>query len=372
MRIVIASVFLCLFVAVCLLVLIGLREKVLTGNPAFTYEEPAEIVKIDQAPMRYEDVRKLLENQLINGPDSMGWQKMPPHNGVEVRKIFGEFPSQIFLAELARHIEQTGTPAQLKVSRKKGLIHLFWSAQLKMELLYTVPERPVVTVPQVKRAKIAIIMDDIGGSISAVKGLLDYELPVTPAILPGTRDASRSVSLLRQSAREYMIHIPMEPLSYPRVSPGENALLVNLAPEQIRNRMRDYFAAVPGAVGSNNHMGSRFTEAVDPMRIVLQELKSQGHFFIDSRTIGDSVAFNEARKMGVKTATRNIFLDNETDVAAIRKQIRKMVRLAGTDREIVAICHPHKETFVALRQELNWLKEQGVDFVAASELVHVY
>ena len=76
--------------------------------------------------------------------------------------------------------------------------------------------------------------------------------------------------------------------------------------------------------------------------------------------------------MGLKTATRNIFLDNEENVPYIREQIRKMVGLAGNNREIIAICHPYKETFEALRQELPWLKQQAIDFVPASQVVHAY
>ncbi|RLB76881.1 MAG: hypothetical protein DRH06_05025 [Deltaproteobacteria bacterium] len=76
--------------------------------------------------------------------------------------------------------------------------------------------------------------------------------------------------------------------------------------------------------------------------------------------------------MGLKTATRNIFLDNKDDVSYIRKQIRKMVNLAGKNQEIIAICHPHAETLEAFRLEQGWLKQQSVDFVPASELVHVY
>ena len=76
--------------------------------------------------------------------------------------------------------------------------------------------------------------------------------------------------------------------------------------------------------------------------------------------------------MGLKTATRNIFLDNNSDVEYIRRQIRKMVSLAGKKREIIAICHPHKETLEDFRLEQAWLQQQSVEFVPASNLVHVY
>ncbi len=366
LRILFACVFLLAFVAICLALLVGLREKYLT-KPTLVYEEPVHKVE-SQQPATYQDVYKLVENQLLNGPRSMGWQKLPDEAGVQVRKIFGDFPSAFFLAELISHIDNAGGAARLAVDPDNGTIRLFWQDILKLELRYRIPAP--VAVP--KRGRIAIIMDDMGGSTGKAKKLLDIDLPVTPAILPGSSRAVSTAALLKEAGREFMIHMPMQPLSYPQTNPGTNALLVDQSPEQIRRIVRSYIEELPGAVGGNNHMGSRFTEEVGPMRTVLEELKQHGFFFIDSRTIGNSVAFTEARKMGLKTATRNIFLDNEENVPYIREQIRKMVGLAGNNREIIAICHPYKETFEALRQELPWLKQQAIDFVPASRLVHAY
>lgn len=364
MRLLLASVFLLGFVFLCLLTLVSLRDRMLPGE-VFVYEEPEH--EILEKAYQYGDIYKLVEHQLMNGPQSMGWQKLPASGATQVRKVFGEFPSPLFLAELSAHIDQTMTPAELKVQREKGLIQLYWQDQLQLELRYSIPE-PM----QVERGRIAIIMDDMGGSLATFRKLLDLDLPVTPAILPGTPQATAATSLLQSADREYMIHIPMQPRSYPKTDPGANALLLGQSDDEIRRLVRSYIKTVPGAVGGNNHMGSRYTEEADLMRIVLDELKQHGQFFIDSRTIGSSVAFSEARRMGLRTASRNIFLDNRDDVGYIREQIRKMVRLAGSNREIIAICHPHKETLEALRLEMDWLKKQPVDFVPASSLVHVY
>ena len=369
-RIILASVFLLGFVAICLFALVNLRNTVLSESPIvtndFVYEEPTG----DLHPLKahgYNDIRDLIENQLINGPHSMGWRKLPDREDIQIRKIFGDFPSDPFLAELISHIEQTGSSAQLQVSRKKGIIQLYWQGGLRLELNYQVP-----TVAPTDRGKIAIIMDDMGGSLSTLQELLRLEVTITPSILPGTSRAIPATVLLRDKGREYMIHMPMQPRSYPKTNPGANALLLGQSEDKTRNLVRSYLAGVPGAVGGNNHMGSRYTAALEPMRIVLDEMQQHDLFFIDSRTIGDSVAFSEARKMGLRTATRNIFLDNRADVSYIRQQIRKMVNLAGKNREIIAICHPHAETLKAFRLEQDWLQKQTVDFVPASELVHAY
>ncbi|MDX2495389.1 MAG: divergent polysaccharide deacetylase family protein [Desulfuromusa sp.] len=372
MRILLATAFLLAFVVICLVALVNLRTSLLPESVSvqsdeyLVYEEPADEIH-KQKIFDYTDIRELIENQLINGPHSMGWRRLPDQKNIQVRKIFGDFPSAPFLAELVTHIEHTDSPAQLKVSRKNGIIHLFWQDDLRLELRYQIP-----TTVKTQQGKIAVIMDDMGVSLSTLHKLLQLDIIITPSILPSTGKALSSASLLQEKGREYMIHLPMQPRSYPRTSPGANALLLGQSEAETRQLVQSYMAAVPGAVGGNNHMGSRYTEESEGMRIVLNELKEHDLFFIDSRTIGSSVAFSEARKMGLKTATRNIFLDNQDDIPYIRRQIRKMVNLAGKNKEVIAICHPHAATLEAFRLEQGWLKQQSVDFVSASKLVHTY
>jgi len=144
--------------------------------------------------------------------------------------------------------------------------------------------------------------------------------------------------------------------------------LLDLSEKELRRRVQQYLTQIPGAVGGNNHMGSLFTEQRGLMRIVLEELRSGGLFFIDSKTIGGSVAFDEARRMGMRTGVRHIFLDNEENVDYIRKQLRKMVKIAEEKGEAIAICHPYRETFEAIQREEAWLRQQPVEFVVASSL----
>ena len=114
------------------------------------------------------------------------------------------------------------------------------------------------------------------------------------------------ITMARRAGREIMIHIPMEPQSYPATNPGADALLVGQSPEEIRRRFQGFRTQLPDAVGGNNHMGSRFTESREGMAVVLAEMKEAGLFFVDSRTTGHSVAFAEARQAGVPAAARDL------------------------------------------------------------------
>lgn len=366
-RMILASLFLIIFVLISLFVLSSLRERLLTQAPGLVYEEPLTAYEPIH-PYEYDDVFRLIDLHLISGPQSLGWRRLPSVDGADTREIYGDFPATPRLVELARHIEQTQAPAQLIADEQAGIVQLFWHEQLRLQLVYQIPVRP----DEIHRSRIAIIIDDLGPSLSVLRQVLDLGLELTPSILPGTERATASAALLRDVGREYMIHIPMEPRSYPQTNPGADALMLKHSEEEIRRWMRHYMDQVPGAVGANNHMGSRYTEKSEPMRVVLDELKRYDMFFIDSVTINSSVAFAEARQMGLKTGARHIFLDNQEDVAYVRQQLRKMVRLAENRSEVIAIGHPYAETIEAIRLEKDWLESQPVEFVPASMLVRRY
>ncbi len=372
LKILLASIFLLVFVAVCLFTLVVLRESYFSPRGEFAYEEkPLPQIQPEPAPKQpiygYQQILQVIENELLSGRDSEGWKKLSNEGEVQRLQVFGDYPPADRLTDLASQLTATGAPVQLDLQPRKGQINLFWQGELRLNLRYRVPLEV-----KSSRPKIAVIMDDMGRSLKTFETLLELDLLITPAILPESEKATRAARLLQRAGREYMIHMPMQPKSYPRANPGPNALLLGQTEQEIRQLVRRYIDLVPGAVGGNNHMGSRYTEEREPMRIVLDELRQSGQFFIDSKTIAGSVAYDEARKMGLPTAVRNIFLDNEEDVGYIRRQIREMVRLSDVKGEVIAICHPYPETIEAFRQELAWLKQQQIDFVPASALTRMY
>src|SRR5690606_34427058 len=124
----------------------------------------------------------------------------------------------------------------------------------------------------------------------------------------------------RAHGHELMLHLPMEPEGAV-TDPGPNALLLDLPPEELRRRLVVSLNRFDGYVGLNNHMGSRFTADRPAMELVLGEVKARGLLFLDSRTTDRSVGDRVADEMGVPRARRDVFLDNDRDPAAIRRQL---------------------------------------------------
>ena len=105
------------------------------------------------------------------------------------------------------------------------------------------------------------------------------------------------------------------------------------------------------------------------MQSVLKVLKGREMFFVDSKTSPASVGYSLARKMGLKAGTRQVFLDNVQNVAAIKAQLRQVADTARKRGSAIAICHPHQTTIQALSSMLPAMKKDGITFVYASQLV---
>jgi hypothetical protein len=117
-------------------------------------------------------------------------------------------------------------------------------------------------------------------------------------------------------------------------------------------------------------MGSRFTENDEKMAVVLGEIKSRGLFFLDSKTTPRSVAYKQALDMGLTTASRDVFLDNDRDAKLIEMNILKLAEVARINGTAIGIGHPYPETIEALRNTIPKINNLGIEIVPITALLH--
>jgi polysaccharide deacetylase 2 family uncharacterized protein YibQ len=150
---------------------------------------------------------------------------------------------------------------------------------------------------------------------------------------------------------------------------GEGGIKVAMSDEEIQRAISADFTTVPYAVGANNHMGSLATSDPRVMRAVLLEMKKRRLFFVDSVTTPHSVAVQVARQVGVPTAARAVFLDNQDDETYVRGQFRALIALAQARGQAIAIGHVGRVTAKVLVALLPEFDEAGIQFVRVSDLV---
>ncbi|GAB6095482.1 hypothetical protein JCM14469_17340 [Desulfatiferula olefinivorans] len=224
------------------------------------------------------------------------------------------------------------------------------------------PDRP----PALPR--VAVIIDDIGYNRVLARKLIDLDRALTFSVLPQSPHCREIAAEAYGKGLEIMLHLPMEPMEYPRVNPGPGALLVSMEVDRMIDLLYDHLEEVPYAVGVNNHMGSRLTTVSTRMYQIFTVLKKKDLFFIDSRTSAQSLCKPSARLLQIAFGERDVFLDHSLDRATIRKQVGALIEVARRNGQAIGIGHPHAETYEVLRDELPEFRKK-VRLVHASELV---
>lgn len=216
--------------------------------------------------------------------------------------------------------------------------------------------------------RIALIIDDWGYDWEAADAFLSFPEPLTIAVLPHLPRSVEQALRAQAAGFEVIVHMPMEPLD-PSLDMGPGGIAASMADEDIVAAVRAALAAVPGARGLNNHMGSRATADPRVMRAALQVLAEEGLFFVDSYTAASTVGFRVAHEMQLPYAVNQVFLDHVDDEEAIRRQIRRLMRLALEQGAAVGIGHVRPRTFAALVDMLPEIRAAGIRLVPVSQLL---
>ncbi|MBT3360829.1 MAG: divergent polysaccharide deacetylase family protein [Rhodospirillales bacterium] len=218
------------------------------------------------------------------------------------------------------------------------------------------------------RPMIAIVIDDMGMDRKRTAKAVKLPGPLTLSFLAYADDLALQTRDIRASGHELMLHVSMEPGSK-SVDPGPNVLLATDPPNEIRRRLVWGLDRLPGVIGINNHMGSRFTENRAGMAVVMDELKERGLLFLDSRTTPKSVGAVIGRAAGVPVVERNVFLDNVNEVKAVNARLAEVERVAKRSGAAIAIGHPRDATLAALPKWIEKLEARGLVLVPLSAIV---
>jgi uncharacterized protein len=241
--------------------------------------------------------------------------------------------------------------------------------RIKPEKAAAVTKAKSLPVKPVKSREIAIIVDDIGYSLSPVKELLKINADLTFAVLPFQAHSRAAAEMLHKAKKETLLHLPMEPVSYPREKPGEGSLFTDMNDDELVLQLKKDIADVPYVSGVNNHMGSKFMTDENKLVLIFNELKKKKLFFVDSRTSSDTKANAAAKKTGLKIAGRKIFIDNNLDYNKIYNILINVAQNGDESPEII-IGHPHSETIRAIKDAVKVLREKGITVVPVSRIIN--
>lgn len=218
------------------------------------------------------------------------------------------------------------------------------------------------------RAKIVLVIDDLGLKRAATLRLAGMPGPLTLAFLPYADGLPDQAEVARAAGHELIVHLPMAPKAADS-DPGPMALLSYRDKTEFTRRLDWNLSRFAGFVGVNNHMGSRLTEDSRAMRALMAALSRKGLIFLDSRTTPGTVAGRLAAAQGVPFAERDVFLDNVQEYDAINARLAETEAIARENGLAIAIGHPHDVTLDAIAAWMAGLKDRGLVLVPLTAAV---
>jgi len=221
-----------------------------------------------------------------------------------------------------------------------------------------------------KQHGIALIIDDVGYNLPALKRILDLKLPIAISIIPDAPYAKEAAEMAHQAGAVVMLHMPMEPMNpHYRERMDDSFLRGDMSEDRVQEMLLHGLRKVPYVQGMNNHMGSFLTSMPEPMGWVMQFCRDNQLFFVDSKTSAKSVAADIAASYGLTWGARRVFLDHSVKEDDIKKAWLSAQRCAKRQGGCIVIAHPHPETLDFLERKVTHVKPEIMRAVV--DLLHV-
>ncbi|MBM4329799.1 MAG: divergent polysaccharide deacetylase family protein [Deltaproteobacteria bacterium] len=237
-----------------------------------------------------------------------------------------------------------------------------------------VPEKPEnkgvrLPMPGISTPMLALIIDDGGYNMEYFENMLGMGKRMTFAILPDIPHTREAALKAYEDGAEVMLHLPMEPKEGEKYSLEKETVRTGMDPMKIQKIVKGALNQIPHVRGVNNHMGSKATEDPQVMGSLMEVLKKEGLYFIDSNTSPHTIGPEMAHRAGIAVGRNDQFIDNEKNIKAIKEAIRLAIRKAKQEGKAVAIGHPHPLTAQAIKDMIPEIEKEGIRLVFASEVV---
>lgn len=214
---------------------------------------------------------------------------------------------------------------------------------------------------------LALVLTEAGENQAATRAAIT-RLPesISLGFTPYAADARRLAALAREDGHDVLIGLPMQPKSYPSVSPGAQTLLVGQSPAQLQARLDWALGRIEAVDGVYTMMGSAFTTSRADYQALLAQLKARQLMVVDARSIGSTLGPALAAPMGVRLHLNSSFVEGGT--AQVRQTLGDLAARAKREGKAIGFIRATPEMVATLEAWLPEAERAGVRLVAVSAL----
>lgn len=225
--------------------------------------------------------------------------------------------------------------------------------------------RPPASAPDAPR--IALVVGGMGMSQTGTQNAIEA-LPEDVTLAFATRGSSlqRWADEARSEGHEILLQLPLEPLSYPEVDPGEHTLLVSSDRQRTRQDLHWNLGRMTAYAGVTNHMGGRFTGEDAAMLPFLGEIGERGLFYLDDGSSPQSRAAAIGEALQVPVLTADVVIDRDRSAGAIERALSDLEAIAATRGVAVGVASAFPTSVEAIAQWAEEASARGIVIVPAS------
>ncbi|MYZ48657.1 divergent polysaccharide deacetylase family protein [Propylenella binzhouense] len=216
--------------------------------------------------------------------------------------------------------------------------------------------------------RIALVLGGLGISQTGTQQAIQTLPPdVTLAFAPYGSSLDRWVTRAREDGHEVVVQVPLEPLGYPQVDPGEHTLLASAEPDANIRDLHWSMGRITSYTAVMNYMGARFASEEPAMRDLLAEIGGRGLAYIDDGTSPGSVARRVGEETGVPVVVADKVVDAVRSKDAIAKELSALEALARRRGGVaVGVASAFPTTIQALAAWIPEAEARGISLVPVS------
>jgi len=313
-------------------------------------------------------------------PDSIAETRVP-ESRPELRWRVGLGPGASLIQTnhaIARRVEALGAAVLSGHERTEN------NGTRRLTLVVGLPHHPThelsIITPKVDEenaerepARMAIVLYGFGEDPEHAAAAFDLPVPFAAAIVPGARWSSSMFRAARNSKREIVLMLPLEPINYPNVNPGPGTVLVTMNTARITALLRKHLDQAGDATSVGNFMGSLATQDMTVMGAVFKELKRRGLTFVHMKPVPGAVCRDLAADMGIAYDEPDVMFDPadwKGDRRRLDHEWHKVLDQARQRGRLMVWMHVSPTLIDWLPKAASAKELKGVNLVPLSAVVH--
>jgi polysaccharide deacetylase 2 family uncharacterized protein YibQ len=219
---------------------------------------------------------------------------------------------------------------------------------------------------------LALLLYGLGDDAARARRIVEMSLPFAVAIPPAQPWSSSAFRDAHEHGREVVLHLPLEPINYPQVTPGPGAILVTMSSSKISGLVQRYVDQGRPVVAVSNLLGSLATQDQTVMTAVLKVLKQRRIPFLHMDAVAGSVARSIASDVGAAYEEPDIVLDLEArHEASLDRRWRDALDLSRRRGQAIVCIRATDTVLQWLPRALSKERLHGVEIVPITSLVRL-